>query len=101
MDTKNLKHPMQPIGWDETGKIIRFKANKIVRMLLDTNSLNLNDIAVMNAGGHFNEGDYDQLMQLIGYSVSGYGELHSSPEETIREADRIADELAAVRQKED
>jgi len=99
MDTKDLKHPMQPIGWDETGKVIRFKANKIVQMLLDTHKLNLNDITLMNAGGHFNEGDYDQLMQLIGYSVSGYGDLNSSPE-TIRKADRIADELVVARQRE-
>ena len=98
MEMKDLKHPMQPIGWDEkTGKVIRFKQNKIVRMLLDTHKLNLNDIAKMNAKGIFNNDDYTQLMQLIGYSVSGYGELSTSPEETVREADRIAAELSAAR----
>jgi len=58
MKTKDLKHPMQPIGWNETGDIIRFKANKIVRLLLDTSTLNLNQIAVMDVEGKFNDGDY-------------------------------------------
>lgn len=93
MNTKDLEHPMQPIGWDETGKVIRFKENKIVRMLLDTGKLDLNDLAVMNARGMFGEGDYTQLMQLIGYSTSGYGELSTSPEELVAKADGIAEEL--------
>lgn len=29
MNTKDLKHPMQPIGFDSKG-VIRFKENKIV-----------------------------------------------------------------------
>ena len=81
MNCKDLKHPMQPIGWDETGEVVRFKKNKIVDMLLITGKFDLNDIATMNAGGMFNKDDYDQLMQLVGYSVSGYGELSTSPEE--------------------
>jgi glutamate 5-kinase len=94
MKTKDLKHPMQPIGWNETGDIIRFKANKIVRLLLDTSTLNLNQIAVMDVEGKFNDGDYIQLMQLIGYSVSGFGDLELSDEITEK-ADQIATELIA------
>jgi hypothetical protein len=97
MKISELKHPMQPIGWDETGKVIRFKANKIVRMLLDTHKLNLNDLAVMDAQGQFNDDDYTQLMQLIGYSVSGYGDLSTSPEEIVEKADEIAAELSRQR----
>lgn len=100
MKTKDLKHPMQPIGWDDTGKVIRFKANKIVRMLLDTGKLDLNDLAVMNAQGMFNEDDYTHLMQLIGYSVSGYGDLSTSPEELVAKADEIADELVKEEKRE-
>jgi len=99
MDCKDLKHPIQPIGWDETGKVVRFKQNKIVRMLLDTGKLNLNDIGKMNARGMFNNDDYTQLMQLIGYSVSGFGELSTSPGEIVKEADRIAAELVVARKK--
>lgn len=101
MNCKDLKHPMQPIGWDDTSEVIRFKSNKIVRMLLDTHKLNLNDIAVMNAQGMFHEDDYTQLMQLIGYSVSGFGDLSTSPEKTIREADKIAAELVRSRKEEE
>jgi divalent metal cation (Fe/Co/Zn/Cd) transporter len=100
METKDLKHPMQPIGWDSS-KIIRFKVNKIVELLLDTSKLDLNDIAMMNARGIFNKDDYDQLMQLIGYSVCGYSDLSSSPEETVKEANRIADELVAEKKKKE
>jgi len=100
MKTSELKHPIQPIGWDETNKVVRFKANKIVRMLLDTHKLNLNDIAIMNAQGQFNDDDYTQLMQLIGYSVSGYGDLSTSPEEIVKRADKIAAELSWQRKEE-
>lgn len=91
-----MKHPMQPIGWNDAGDVIRFKQNKIVQLLLDTNvKFNLNDIALMNERGMFGEGDYTQLMQLIGYSVSGFGDLPTSSREVIEEADKIAAELAA------
>ena len=98
MDCKDLKHPMQPIGWDETGKVIRFKKNKIVDWLLETGKFNLNDIMKMVGSGVFNEDDYTQLMQLVGYSVSGYGELSTSPEEYVKKADEIADALSKERE---
>ena len=88
---------MQPIGWDDTGKVIRFKQNKIVDWLLETSKFNLNDIIVMVYNGTFTREDYDQLMQLIGYSTSGYAELHFSPEETIDKAWEIADALSKER----
>lgn len=97
MNAKDQKHPMQPIGWDKTGKVIRFKENKIVRMLLNAGPFDLNTLSGMNAQGMFDEGDYTQLMQLIGYSVSGYGELSTSPERIVRKADRIAGKIARQR----
>ena len=60
------KHPMQPVVVDDQGTH-RFKANSIVRWLLDHGPFDLNDIA----RGDFPEEDYAQLMMLIGYSVSG------------------------------
>lgn len=101
MKTKDLKHPMQPIGWDETDKVIRFKANKIVRFLLDMGPFDLNKISMMNAQGMFHEDDYTQLMQLIGYSVSGYGDLSTSPKEIVTKADDIAAELSRKRREND
>lgn len=88
---EDLKHPMQPIGLDERG-VARFKKNAIVRLLLETSSLDLNNLGLMEITGSFPKGDYTQLMQLIGYSVSGFGELDTSPEEDVEIADRIVAE---------
>lgn len=66
-----LKNPIQPLEPDAKG-VIRFKANAIVRHLLDTHpSCNMNELARME----FSDDDRQQLAQLIGYSLSGYGEL--------------------------
>lgn len=101
MKLKDLKHPMQPTGWDETGKVIRFKENKIVKLLLDTGKLDLNDISLMDLNGMFGEDDYTQLMQLIGYSVSGYGDLDSSPEDIVVKADEMAEMMSKRRNGND
>jgi len=29
MNNSDQKHPMQPIGWDETGEVIRFKKTRL------------------------------------------------------------------------
>ena len=66
-----LKNPLQPLEPDAKG-VIRFKANAIVRHLLDTHpSCNMNELARME----FSDDDRQQFAQLIGYSLSGYGEL--------------------------
>lgn len=68
-------HPIQPLALDAHG-VMRFKANKIVQRLLDFASergMGLNEIAGMD----FSAEDRQQLAQLIGYSLSGYGELRS------------------------
>ena len=60
------RHPIQPIESDASG-VLRFKANKIVRYLLDKGGIGLSQIAREN----FSHDDRDQFHQLIGYSVSG------------------------------
>lgn len=94
-------HPFQPLVMDEHN-VMRFKKNAIVRELLDRDpgipntigptASGLNRIAhAVDRGDHTAE-DYSQLMQLIGYSVSGYGDLTIVPV-----ADRrVADDLATV-----
>lgn len=60
------KHPIQPLVTDEHGTV-RFKANAIVRDLLDYSSrggFGLNEIAVRA----YNREDREQFAQLIGYS---------------------------------
>jgi hypothetical protein len=77
---------MQPLVLDDQG-VIRFKQNKIVRALLDTGKLNMNDLAVLD----FPLEDRIQFVQLIGYSVSGAGELTYMPEDLIAKADEQAE----------
>lgn len=68
-------HPLQPLVRDTNG-IVRFKENEIVRALLDSQGrnsggLDMNQLAMMN----FSREDREQFAQLIGYSLSGFGEL--------------------------
>jgi hypothetical protein len=90
MTNKLPPHPMQPLVQDAFGTV-RFRENKIVSFLLDRGPYDLNKLCVMD----WPEGDYTQLMQLIGYSVSGYGELSSSPRDLTQRADA---EAAALRE---
>ena len=68
-----MKHPMQPLAKDEHGTL-RFQQNKIVRDLLEfatSRGFGLNEIAERE----YSDEDRQQFAQLIGYSLSGYGEL--------------------------
>ena len=92
------KHPNQPIIIAKDG-CIRFKQNHIVDKLLTlcTEKLNysLNDIHcefLWQKNPEYID-DYKQLMQLIGYSVSGYGELTMIPIREINRADRVAGKI--------
>lgn len=71
-------HPIQPVETD-AGGTLRFKANAIVRWLLDAGPFNMNQIAVSN----FSREDREQFAQLIGYSVSGAGDLDYMSSEVI------------------
>lgn len=79
---------MQPIGWAKDG-VVRFKANRIIEWLFESGKLNLNEIACMD----FPIEDRVQLAQLLGYSVSGFGDLSYVPKELVRECDEIADKV--------
>ena len=86
-----VKNPRQPIVITDDG-VVRFKYNSIVSELLkrcSANGFTLNEIA----RGGFDPDDYDQLMQLIGYSVDGYGELSGSPRRSVLAADKTAARL--------
>ena len=83
------KHPMQKLYRDQTG-VIRFRENAIVRYLLDTHGLaNMNTLALIP----FTKADREQFAQLIGYSVSGAGELDYVANKTIRKAVLRAQEI--------
>lgn len=74
-------HPVQPLILDDG--IIRFKRNAIVRYLLDAGPFNLNQLALMP----FTDEDREQFAQLIGYSLSGFGELSYVSGETYARAE--------------
>jgi hypothetical protein len=68
-----MKHPIQPLE-EGCDKVIRFKKNAIVKYLLEhaeKHGCNLNDLRDMG----FSKEDHQQLAQLIGYSLGGYGDL--------------------------
>jgi len=68
-----MKNPIQPLAEDERG-VLRFKANGIVRHLLDTHpACDMNKLAMLD----FSDDDRQQFAQLIGYSLDGYGSLAS------------------------
>ena len=81
-------HPMQPIEKDYNG-VVRFKANAIVRWLVDSGKANLNDICIHG----FDTDDMVQFWQQLGYSVSGYGDLSFVPENVIQQADEKAAQI--------
>ena len=93
MQRKN--HPMQPIVWQDN--VIRFKENKLVRMLLDHGSktgMDLNHLASRTYHNSDYNDDWNQLAQLIGYSVSGFGDLSYANKRIVNRADRIANRMS-------
>ena len=98
MRGKPAKQPTQPIVWAKDG-IIRFKENPLVRTVLDAATdgrrMSMNDLALME----FSREDREQFAQLIGYSVSGFGELSYCRPRVVAEADAIADRMFKARQR--
>jgi len=82
-------HPNQPIIL--TNGVVRFKANALVRHLLDSYPGGLDALIRKTVGYH--DPDYVQLMQLIGYSICGYCDLDSP---TDAEKERARAEMAAI-----
>lgn len=86
--------PMQPIVLADDG-VIRFQENRIIRDLLKTSTLDLNDIARAACSGKYNDAEEMQLAQLLGYSVSGFGDLRCADRDVVRRADQKASKLNA------
>ena len=85
------RNPMQPMILADDGAV-RFRQNAIVRKLLEMAAragYTLNNVA---GDVTFTQDDYEQLMQLIGYSLKGFHELSCVSDETAFEATRIATE---------
>lgn len=79
-----MKLPMQPIHLDSLG-VARFTKNRIVDDLLEfaaSRGFGLNEIAA----GDYSDYEHMQMAQLIGYSLSGYGELSYVSDESFNSA---------------
>ena len=83
------EHPLQSLVRDPDG-VIRFRKNTIVCFLLENGPWDLNKLARIP----FSNEDRQQFAQLIGYSLSGYGELPYVDDEAYEMA-----EVARVREK--
>lgn len=93
-----MKHPMQPIEMAKDG-VVRFRANAIVDWLFNTGRIDLNEIAFAAARKQIpgcTDDDQMQLAMLLGYSVSGFGDLSYADESVVSEADDIAARLAST-----
>lgn len=87
------KHPIQNIREDEGARgRRRFVENKIVSHLLDHYPGGLNKICQKFDGGEYRE-DYDQLIQLIGYSLDGFWEISSGSGRTMMRTVAAADRM--------
>lgn len=88
-----MKNPIQPLAKDEQG-VLRSKANALVNALLEhgqATGLGLNELACKYPGAEHAD-DRQQLAQLIGYSLSGYGELGYVSDDAYGAAAAMADE---------
>lgn len=82
---------MQPVI--QNADVARFKRNAIVCFLLDAGPYDLNKLALMN----FTKADREQFAQLIGYSVSGFGDLSYVSNKAYYAARAQAEKLVANR----
>lgn len=80
------EHPIQPVMRDQHG-VVRFKANAIVEHLLEHGGIDMNAIARLP----FDNRDREQFAQLIGYSVSGFGELGYARPDVVAAVNRMAE----------
>lgn len=92
-------HPQQPLVRDEKG-VIRFKVNAVVRELLDRAERGeKTDLNWIWGQCRYSTEDLEQFYQLIGYSVSGFGEIDGFRKAKVAEYDRQADEMRAQRRR--
>ena len=82
-----MRHPMQPLELDKHS-VVRFKANALVRYILDNGSIDMNELAVVD----FPQEDREQFAQLIGYSLCGFSELSYASDAAYETADKMYEE---------
>lgn len=108
---KRKRQPTQPIVVDGHG-VHRFQKNEVIDYiirhaaeLIDTRgvpgvvpgSIDLNKLTV--ATQHVPRDDWMQFAQLIGYSVSGFGDLSYADKTTVAAADRESARIVSMRRR--
>lgn len=86
-----MPHPMQEVHI-AADKVARFRANRIVAAVYEhaaQHGLDLNKLAIMG----FSDEDHNQFAQLLGWSVSGFGDLSYADPELVEKADALAAQL--------
>ena len=69
------------------GNVVRFRRNKLVEYLLDNGGISMTELAGLPG---IPRSDREQFAQLIGYSISGFGDLGYVSKKTIMTADKSA-----------
>jgi hypothetical protein len=82
-----MKHPLQAIVRANDG-VIRFQGNVLVQHLLDSYAGGAD--ALRRACPAADNGDWEHLDQLLGWSVAGFGDLPYVSPETVAAADIVA-----------
>lgn len=82
------RHPIQPVVLDAVGTA-RFKENAIVRHLVNHGGLDLNHLHTLD----FTDSDWEQFVQLIGYSVGGTVNMDYMSDEVWEAAQAAAETL--------
>ena len=94
-DLPRSPFPDQPVVLDEHG-VARFQANRVIGKLMSVAveaGYSLNGLASDRAHGVFTDAECAQLMQLVGYSVSGFGDLSYVNYDDLVRADAAVEEL--------
>ena len=86
------KHPMQPIYLDKDGTP-RFKANSLVRFILDAGRTHGIDLNFLTLLPNIPLEDWEQFHQLLGDSVSYYGDVLPPGNASVALADEQAGAL--------
>ena len=87
---------MEAIEIAEDG-VVRFRGNRLVRHLVDSGKVDLNTLLLWALNNDVPAEDTEQFWQMLGYSVSGFGDLDFVRPETVAAADEAAEQVLASR----
>lgn len=89
VDGSAASHCYTPQPLVVVDEVVRFRANAIVRYLLDSGPFDMNHLATLP----FSDADREQFAQLIGYSLGGFSELDYVSDEAYDQARESVENL--------